>query len=75
VARTMAKAKAKSIKVTLRRSMIGRKPEHRRTLAAMGLRRIGQSAILPDNDCTRGMIRSVDFMVDSESVEGDGKSS
>ena len=68
-------ANTPSIKVTLRRSTISRKPEHRRTLAAMGLRRIGQSAILPDNDSTRGMIRSVQFMVDSEPVEGDGKAS
>ena len=59
-------AKAKSIKVTLRRSTISRKPVHTSTLAAMGLRRIGQSAVLPDNECVRGMIKKVDFMVDTE---------
>ncbi|MCD6359220.1 MAG: 50S ribosomal protein L30 [Armatimonadetes bacterium] len=64
-----------SIKVTLRRSIIGRKPMHRRTLAAMGLRRIGQSAVLPDNECTRGMIKTVEFMVDTEMVDGQENSS
>lgn len=54
--------------------MIGRKPEHRRTLAAMGLRRIGQSVELPDNDSVRGMIRSVQFMVETEPAAGRSKS-
>lgn len=61
---------ANKIKVTLKRSMIGRKPVHRRTLAAMGLRHIGQSVELPDNDSTRGMIRNVQFMVATEPAGG-----
>ncbi len=65
---------AEKIRVTLKRSMIGRKPKHRRTLAAMGLRRIGQSVELPDNDSVRGMIRSVQFMVVTEPVDGRSKS-
>ncbi len=66
---------AKSIKVTLYRSTIGRKPMHVRTLAAMGLRKIGQSVVVPENDCTLGMIKTVDFMVETEPVDGDGASS
>ena len=65
----------KQVKVTLRRSTICRKPMHRKTLAAMGLRRIGQSVVITDNDCTRGMIRTVDFMVDAEPVDGGDSSS
>lgn len=65
----------KQIKVTLRRSPICRKPMHRKTLVAMGLRRIGQSVVITDNDCTRGMIRRVDFMVDTEPVDGGDSSS
>jgi len=62
----VASEMAKEIKVTLRRSTIGRKPEQRRTLTAMGLRRIGQSTLMPDNEATRGMIKKVEFMVDTE---------
>ena len=61
-------AKKQMIKVTLRRSAIGRKPKHVKTLRALGLRRIGQSKVLPDNESVRGMIRNVDFLVESEEV-------
>ena len=63
------------IKVTLRRSGIGRKPKHRRTLKALGLNRIGQSRTLPDNDSVRGMIRAVEFLVETEAAEATGDSS
>ena len=65
----------KTIRVTLRRSSIGRKPKHRRTLQAMGLRRIGQSRELPDNESVRGMIRTVDFLVEAEAVDAEASSS
>ena len=60
---------AKKIKVTLRRSAIGRKPQHRATLRAMGLHKLGRSAVLPDNEAVRGMVRSVQFLVDTEEVD------
>jgi len=68
-------AKEKMIKVTLCRSAIGRKPEHRRTLRALGLRHIGQSRLLPDNESVRGMIRAVDFLVETEVGHTEGDSS
>ena len=33
---------------------------------AMGLRKLGKTVIMPDNDATRGMIRKVGFMLKVE---------
>ena len=52
------------IKVKLLRSAIGCTPKQRATLAAMGLRKIRQIKELPDNGCTRGMIRRVEHLVE-----------
>ena len=68
-------ANADKIKVTLRRSSIGRKPKHRKTLRALGLKRIGQSSVLPDNDSVRGMIRAVSFLVETDAAEATDDSS
>ncbi len=65
----------KQIKVTLRRSPICRKPMHKKTLIAMGLRKINQTVFITDNEATRGMVRKVDFMVDAEFVDGGSSSS
>ena len=35
----------------------------------MGLRRVGASRDLPDNDCIRGMIHKVKHMITVETVE------
>lgn len=53
-----------SVKVRLVRSMIGATPKQRRTLTAMGLRKIRQVKELPDNPAVQGMIRTVDHMVE-----------
>jgi large subunit ribosomal protein L30 len=37
---------------------------HKRTVLALGLRKIGQESILPDNPQVRGMIRQVAYMVE-----------
>lgn len=60
----MAKKKQQvQLKVTLVRSPIGRKPEHRRTVRSLGLRKINQSVIHNDTPSIRGMVKAVDFMV------------
>lgn len=65
-------AKQKMVKVTLRRSTIGRKPRHVRTVRALGLKRIGDSRLLPDNESVRGMIRAVEFLIETEAVGSTG---
>ena len=56
------------LKVTQVRSSIGTKPKHRGTLRALGLRRLGQSTVLPDRPEIRGMIARVPHLVTVEEV-------
>jgi|UniRef100_A0A7V3VV08 large subunit ribosomal protein L30 len=54
----------KKIKVILKKSPIDKVKKHKLTIKALGLRRIGQSRVLPDNPAVRGMIRQVSYMVE-----------
>jgi large subunit ribosomal protein L30 len=58
-----------SLKVTQVRSSIGTKPEHRGTLRALGLGRIGKTHTLPDRPEIRGMIARVPHLITIEEVE------
>lgn len=57
---------AKTIKVTQKRSSIGRLPKHKATLRGLGLRRINHTVELEDTPCVRGMINQVNYMVKVE---------
>jgi large subunit ribosomal protein L30 len=54
---------AKRLKVTLVRSLSGQKPSHRKTVAALGLRRIGSSVEHDENPAMLGMIRAVAHLI------------
>ena len=56
----------KKLKITLVKSTIGAVPKNRATVESMGLRKIGKSVILPDNDATRGQIRQVGYLLKVE---------
>ncbi|MCR5733587.1 MAG: 50S ribosomal protein L30 [Lachnospiraceae bacterium] len=58
----------KRIKVTLVRSTIGSIPKHRATVEALGLRKLGKTVELPDNDAVRGMVKQVSHLVKVEEV-------
>ena len=51
------------IKVTQTRGTAATKPEHRGTLRALGLGKIGKSNVLPDRPEIRGMLARVPHMV------------
>lgn len=53
------------IRVTQRRSLIGRPPDQRRTVRALGLRRIGQSVVHEDTPSIRGMVYKVRHLVEA----------
>lgn len=53
-----------NVTITQKRSTIGRPPVQRRTLRALGLRRIGQSVVKPDSPELRGMIFRVQHLID-----------
>lgn len=51
------------IRVTLVRSLIGRPPDQRMTVASLGLRRVNQTVEVADNPSTRGMLVKVRHLV------------
>ena len=56
----------KKLKITLVKSTIGAVPKNKATVESMGLRKIGKSVILPDNEATRGQIRQVGHLLKVE---------
>jgi len=56
----------KEIKITQVRSTIGRIPKHRRTVRALGLRRIGHTVVQKDSPAVRGMINAVNYLLKVE---------
>jgi large subunit ribosomal protein L30 len=57
---------AGNVKVTLRKSGIGRKEYFTRVLKGLGLTRLHQSVVVQDTPEMRGMIRKVSHMVSVE---------
>ena len=53
-------------KVTLVKSLIGSKKDQIATVHALGLRKIGDSSIQPDNEPTMGKIKKVSHLVKVE---------
>jgi large subunit ribosomal protein L30 len=62
----MANTKAKSVKVTLVKSVFGQLKSHRATVRGLGLRRIRDTAILADTPEVRGMIRASSHLLKVE---------
>ena len=56
----------KKIKVTLVKSIIGTKQDHRATVRGLGLRKLNSSAELLDTPAVRGMIQKVQYLVKVE---------
>ena len=56
----------KIIKVTLVKSLIGTKQDHRATARGLGLRKLNSSAMLEDTPAVRGMIRKIAYLVKFE---------
>jgi large subunit ribosomal protein L30 len=60
---------ARQLEITYSSSVIGRSQRQRRTIAALGLRRLHQTVCLPDNPSVRGMIAHVQHLVTWKEVE------
>ena len=56
----------KKIKITLVKSIIGTKQDHRATVRGLGLRKLNSSAELLDTPAVRGMIQKVQYLVKVE---------
>jgi large subunit ribosomal protein L30 len=59
---------AETLKITLRRSLIGEKPKTRATVKGLGLRRINSSVEQPDNPSIRGMIFHAKHLLEVEEI-------
>ena len=66
---------AGKLRVTQTKSTISHIARNRATVRALGLKGIGSSVVVPDNDAIRGMVRQVRFLVTVEEVAeaGTGK--
>jgi large subunit ribosomal protein L30 len=56
------------LRITWRKSAIGYAPNQRRTIRALGLRRLGQAVEHSDSPVVRGMILTVRHLVEVEEV-------
>ena len=56
----------KTVKVTLVRSPIGCRADHRQTVTGLGLKKIRQTRELEDTPAVRGMINKVAYLVKVE---------
>ncbi|WP_318616129.1 50S ribosomal protein L30 [Sporosarcina sp. YIM B06819] len=54
---------ANKLEITLTKSVIGSKPAQRKTVEALGLRKLNQMVEHQDNVAIRGMINKVDHLV------------
>ncbi len=69
MARAKKSEQPEMIKVTLVRSVIGRPPDQRATVATLGLRRMHQTVEVADTPSTRGMLTKVRHLIVVEEGE------
>ena len=56
------------IKITLVKSTIGAIPKHKKTVQALGLKKLHSSNIHQDNVAIRGMVKQVSHLVKVEEI-------
>ncbi len=59
---------AGTLKITLRRSLIGEKPKTRATVESLGLRKINSTVERPDTPDVRGMVHRARHLLEVEEV-------
>ncbi|MDI9819600.1 MULTISPECIES: 50S ribosomal protein L30 [unclassified Legionella] len=57
---------SKKIKITLVKSIIGRKPKHIDIVKQLGLGKLNSSVVQQDNPAIRGLINKVNYLVQVE---------
>jgi large subunit ribosomal protein L30 len=58
----------KQLKITLIKSTIASKPANRATVAALGLKKLNSTVIMPDNEAVRGMIFKVKHLITVDEI-------
>lgn len=64
----MMAAKKKNLKITLRHGLVGETHAQRASVHTLGLHKIGQSVVRPDEPDVRGLIQAVRHLVSVEEV-------
>jgi len=59
----------KKLEIRLVRSIIGGKPNQKRTVEALGLGKIGSRAVQKNNPAIQGMIRTVSHLVEVKEID------
>ncbi len=59
---------AGKLKITLVKSTIGAIPKHRKTVEALGLRKLNKTVEMPDNAATRGQIQQIRHLIKVEEI-------
>ena len=57
---------ADKLRITLVKSTIGAVPKNKKTVEALGLRKVNKTVVLPDNAAVRGMVQQVRHLVKVE---------
>jgi len=57
------------LQITLKKSLIGRKPNQVKTAHALGLRKINQVVVKESNEAINGMINTINHLVSVQEVE------
>ena len=60
---------ADKLKITLVKSTIGAKPQHKKAVEALGLRKLNKAVEMPNNDSVKGMIQQVRHLVKVEEIK------
>ncbi len=58
--------KEKTLKLTLVKSLIGRKPNHKLSAAGLGLSRLNQTVVVEDTSAIRGMVNQISYLLKVE---------
>jgi large subunit ribosomal protein L30 len=61
---------SRKVRVTLVKSLIGTRPEHRACVRGLGLRKRNHTVEVIDTPATRGMINKVSFLLKLEVADG-----
>ncbi len=56
------------LEITLVKSTIGAIPKHKKTVQALGLRKVNKSVVKDDNEAIRGMVKQISHMVEVKEI-------
>ncbi len=59
---------ASKLKIRQVRSAINRSGMQKKTIRALGIRRLNQTVVHNDNPCIRGMVKKVEHLVEMEEI-------